>query len=348
MSFLPTLAKMIVRIAALFLWVGAIPAAHAGTLPGIPCQNPPLEHCGADCGDAVLNDLGNAQEPKSGRRFFLDYPCDLKSNEKVIFILNLHGAGSTANWQRHYFPLSELKEKYRLVIATPTAVTLGFVAPFPVGFRIWDSKADDRFLEDIAAFVFASFGRDNIKAFWLAGHSQGGVTANRLVCANSFKYTVDGWLSLSGGRIGAVTPSKPFANAQPESSEEASPEFGTAVLPTCNISYIFVSGESEIVSLPETSPWAQKYRCGARLREPDVIDAVPGYVHGETTTDDAELHTLPHTAEVFTYPHCKRSKLVADVYRLGRDHADGLGPNVTEAITKLIVSAPGGKVRDNR
>ena len=57
------------------------------------------------------------------RTFFLDYPCDLKPGEKVMFVLSLHGAGSFGNWQRHYFPLLDYKDKYRLVIATPTAPT---------------------------------------------------------------------------------------------------------------------------------------------------------------------------------------------------------------------------------
>ena len=67
--------------------------------------------------------LGPATEPKTGRKFFLDYPCDLKPGEKVSFVLNIHGAGAIGNWQRHYFPAVDFKEKYRLVVATPTAAT---------------------------------------------------------------------------------------------------------------------------------------------------------------------------------------------------------------------------------
>jgi hypothetical protein len=72
------------------------------TLGGVVCETPPPFHCGADgCSRDLLADQGNATEPKTGRKFFLDYPCDLKANEQVIVILSLslHGAGSIGNWQ---------------------------------------------------------------------------------------------------------------------------------------------------------------------------------------------------------------------------------------------------------
>ena len=78
----------------------------------------------------VINQ-GNVVEMKTRRTYFLDYPCDLKKGEKVTFILSLHGGGSYGNWQRHYFPLVDYKDKHRLVIATPNSPT-----------RVW-SEADD-------------------------------------------------------------------------------------------------------------------------------------------------------------------------------------------------------------
>ena len=63
---------------------------------------------------------GVAVEPITGRKFFLDYPCNLKRGEKDTFILALHGVGSYRNWQRNYFPLMDYKDKYRLVIARLT------------------------------------------------------------------------------------------------------------------------------------------------------------------------------------------------------------------------------------
>src|ERR1039457_3493846 len=85
---------------------------------GAPCAAPPVLHCPEkDCpSDRVINE-GLVGEMKSRRTYFLDYPCDLKPGEKVTFILSLHGGGSYGNWQRHYFPIMDYADKYRLVIA---------------------------------------------------------------------------------------------------------------------------------------------------------------------------------------------------------------------------------------
>ena len=84
--------------------------------------------------------------------------------------------------------------KYRLVIATPNAPT-----------RVW-AATDDEYLQNIVNLVYDQVGKKNIKAFWLVGHSQGGMTSNRLVRTDFFKQRVDGWLSLSGGRLGPTPP----------------------------------------------------------------------------------------------------------------------------------------------
>ena len=183
------------------LIVSGFIAAFAGTasaqpqavqLSGAPCATPPVLHCpDADCpGDRVINQ-GPVVEMKTRRTYFLDYPCDLRPDEKVTFILSLHGGGSYGNWQRHYFPILDYKDKYRLVIATPNSPT-----------RAW-SAADDEYLQNIVNSVVEQIGKPNIKAFWLVGHSQGGMTSNRIVRTDFFKDIVDGWLSLSGGRLGA-------------------------------------------------------------------------------------------------------------------------------------------------
>src|ERR1700689_1286790 len=163
-------------------------------LDGVACKTPPPQHCpDANCPGPIVIESGTAVEPKTGRQFFLDYPCDLKKGEKVTFILLLHGFGSYGNWQRHYFPLMDYKEKYRLVIATPNAV-----APPP---KAW-APVDDEYLQNIVTLIYDQIGKENISQFWLVGHSQGGMTSNRLVRTDFFKQRVDGWLSLSGGRLG--------------------------------------------------------------------------------------------------------------------------------------------------
>ncbi|MDZ7685534.1 MAG: hypothetical protein U5O39_11445 [Gammaproteobacteria bacterium] len=70
------------------------------------------------------------------RKFFLDKPTDLTEDEDLVFILNLHGGGSHGTWQHKYFPAHEYRDKYRLVVATPSAATRE-----PV--RRWVGEADD-------------------------------------------------------------------------------------------------------------------------------------------------------------------------------------------------------------
>ena len=100
--------------------------------------------------------------------------------------MSLHGGGSVGAWQRAYFPAFQYKERYRLVIATPSSATKE-----PV--RRWVGEADDAHLRNIVANVFDRYGKNNIASFWLIGHSQGGMTANRLLSDDFFKDRVDGW-----------------------------------------------------------------------------------------------------------------------------------------------------------
>jgi len=131
-------------------------------LAGVACQDPPALPCGdSNCPGALVVEQGTGVEPKTGRKFFLDYPCDLKPGEKVTFILSLHGGGSYGNWQRHYFPIMDYAKKYRLVIATANAPP-----------RVW-AATDDEYLQNIVNFIYDQVGKKNIGAFWLVGHSQG-------------------------------------------------------------------------------------------------------------------------------------------------------------------------------
>ena len=309
------------------------------------CSPPPRINCPeANCPVDQVRADGNAVEPKTGRRFFFDYPCDLKPGEDIVFVLNLHGAGSIGNWQRHYFPIVDLKEKYRLVVATPTAIT---AEPS----RRWVAEADDQFLQNVVDLVFEKLGRENITSFWLAGHSQGGITSRRIVCSDYFKARVDGFLSLSGGRIGQTPVTFGGRGAAPGGAAPAAPAAGRGAaqeqVPTCDFSFIFTAGELEIAGLPSTSPWAEKYGCGARVRGADIVDTRPGYV---TATDQSRgpswgRHARPGTAQAYTYPNCRDGKVVADFLRLDKGHTEGLEPNVLEAIVKVMVSARGGKAR---
>jgi poly(3-hydroxybutyrate) depolymerase len=284
-------------------------------------------------------------ESGTGRTYLLDYPCDLREGEDVTFILSLHGGGSSGNWQRRYFPAFDQKERHRLVIAAPYS---------PI--RRW-TEDDDVYLQNIVTSITQEVGAENIRAFWLAGHSQGGQTSRRLVCTDFFARRVDGFLSLSGGRLGGAAPRASDAG-RPRQANEPPPEPAAAAAapataapaadPGCDFSHVFAIGQHEIASLPETSTWAGRLGCDARARRPDVVDDRPGYVHdgGRQNPGSRAWGLLPRpgTAEVFVYPGCDDGRVVADVVRIDKGHTEGLEPAVTEALVSLMVSASGGRI----
>ena len=285
-----------------------------------------------------------AIDPRTGRKFYLDDPDDFQPGEKVVFLLSLHGGGSVGTWQRLYFPAFDYRDKYRLVVATPSAAT-------KEPMRRWVAEADDGHLRNIVDFVFARYGRENVRAFWLVGHSQGGMTSNRLLGTDFFKDRVDGWLSLSGGRIGPTRLPDSFfppnRGAPLPALAGSGPRPGAAVAPNGDISFIFTAGEHEMVALPETSPWAEKYGAAPRLRQPDIVDVRPGKVHDTLSegrsTPAWGLAPRPGTARVYVYPNARDGRVIADVVRIDKGHTEGLEPNVTETLIKMIVGAPGGK-----
>jgi hypothetical protein len=316
---------------------------------GAPCATTPALHCpDKDCpADRVINP-GPVVEMKSRRTYFLDYPCDLKPGEPVTFILSLHGAGSYGNWQRHYFPILDYKDKYRLVIATPNSPT-----------RTW-SAADDEYLQSIVNSVVGQIGKANIKAFWLAGHSQGGMTSNRILRTEFFKERVDGWLSLSGGRLGG-SPGRASSfgvggatGAAPVTVAAAGFAAAAAALrepPSSEFSFVYETGQREMddKGIPETSAWAEKCKCGPRRRLEDIVDLKAGYVYDSTRQNPPNpswgLLPAPGKAQVSVYPDCNNGMVVADVVRIEKGHTEGLEPKITEELVKLMLSAKGGKIQ---
>jgi pimeloyl-ACP methyl ester carboxylesterase len=349
--------KPLVMAGAIAVFVGYA-AAQAQQQPpvrfaGAPCLDPPILHCpDADCpADREINQ-GPVVEMKTRRTYFLDYPCDLKPGEKVTLILSIHGAGAYGNWQRHYFPLLDYVGKYRLVVATPNSPT-----------HIW-SAADDEYLQNIVTSLVDQIGKQNVKAFWLVGHSQGGMTSNRLLRTPFFASRVDGWLSLSGGRLGPQPPIPASFFAATRPNPGTVPLLTPAALmaamaalrepPSADFSFIFETGEYELGGqpLPEASPWAAKYGCGARVRLPDVVDTKPGYVydpeHQNPGSDSWGHLPGPGTAEVMQYPDCKDGRVVADVIREKKGHTQGLEPKITERLIQLMLSAKGGKIAQSQ
>jgi hypothetical protein len=352
---------LLVALSAITIGVGAGHAQEAFRFAGAVCQVPAFLHCpDSSCpSDRVINP-GPVVEMKTRRTYFLDYPCDLKKGEPVTFILSLHGGGSYANWQRHYFPILDYVATHRLVVATPSSPT-----------RAW-SEADDAYLQNIVSSVVEQLGAANVKAFWLAGHSQGGMTSNRLIRTDFFKQRVDGWLSLSGGRLGgqpgragSFGPPRPAGAPARGAGAAATPAPPTGAaatgmaaamaalreLPDADLSFIYTTGEREIDAkgVPAESEWAKKYGCGPRQGAREIVDTKAGYVYDGTRQNPPNpawgLLPGPGKAQAMVYPGCRDGRVVADVVRLEKGHTEGLEPNVTEELVKLMLSARGGKLQ---
>lgn len=300
----------------------------ADLISGVPCRAEPRYECpdAVECPAEIRTWLGPAADLKTQRSFFLDYPCDLKKGEDVTFILNIHGFGSIGNWQRSYFPALDQAEAQRVVVATPSALE-----GQPRQGR-W-GEVDDEYLANITDMVIDTFGREHISSFWLAGHSQGGMTSHRIVCSDYFASKVDGLLSLSGGRTGSP---------RRDSNE--------VVLPQCEYSHIYAIGEREAASALATdkSAWAEHYNCGAWTKQDDVVDSEAGYVTASDQSRGPSWGTTarPGTAEIHVFENCDNNMLVADVVRLEKGHTEGLEPNVTARIIGMMRAAPGGKIRN--
>ena len=348
MTRAPHVIRGVVVIATIALGATGA-AAQPLQLAGTPCAKPPVLHCpDAGCPGEVVTNGGSVTESKTGRTYFLDYPCNVKRGEKVTFILSLHGAGSYGNWQRHYFPILDYIDKYRLVIATPFSPR-----------RVWSAE-DDGYLQNIVSAVIEQIGREHIKAFWLAGHSQGGLTSTRIICSDFFKTKVDGFLSLSGGRVGGQAgraanfgvPLATGAAAAGRATPPAGLPAGALAIPpppTCDFSHIFETGQHEISELPKTSERAQKYGCSTEAKRREVIDTKAGYVYDSTRQNPGTkawgLLPRPGRAEIVAYRNCRDGRIVADVVRADKGHTEGLEPKVTEELVKMMLSARGGKIQ---
>jgi len=326
-------------------------AQQAHTLLGVNCAAPPAYHCpDTECLGSVVTQPGNTVELKTRRTFFLDCPSDYKPGDKVNILLSLHGGGSYANWQRNYFPAMDVKDKHKLVIITPGSPT-----------RVW-SDADDEYLRNMVDMVVGAVGKDNVQRFILAGHSQGGMTSNRIICTDYFKDKVDVRISLSGGRIGPVTPANRGFGAggtpvYKSGEATAATAAQTPRMPptagsgppggACDYSFIFAIGEYEQIP-GDTSPLADKFACGKRVQLPDVIDPKQGYVWDSTRqdpgTDGWGHYPKSGRSEVYQFPNCKDGRVVADVVKLKKGHTEGYEPNITDKIIELAVSAKGGKI----
>jgi hypothetical protein len=193
------------------------------------------------------------------------------------------------------------------------------------------------------------------------------MTSNRLLRTDYFKARVDGWLSLSGGRLGGnPEPAEGFGpppSAIPGAAPATPPGAMAAMfaraqallnsLPEADISFIYTTGEREIsaTGVPQRSALAEKLGCGARERQEDVVDVRGGYVYDTSRQNPPNpawgLLPGPGTAQVWQYSNCSDGRVVADVVRIAKGHTEGLEPAVTEALVRLMVAAPGGRIRQS-
>jgi len=110
----------------LVTFVAAISAASAQGVGELACSSTPPLHYDTSCTAELVGQPGNAVEPKTGRSFFLDFPCDRKADEDILFILSLHGAGAIGGR----------------------------------GVRMWEAANDDEYLKNIVELVIDHFGLD--------------------------------------------------------------------------------------------------------------------------------------------------------------------------------------------
>ena len=148
MKSLRRLAGGLAALAGLTLAGSALAQAPAANqLLGVNCDAPPALHCpDTECLGVMVVNQGSTVEPKTRRTFFLDCPKGYKPGEDVTLVLSLHGGGSYANWQRNYFPIMDVKDKHRLVIATPSSP-----------YRVWD-PGDDQYLQNIVDQMVPAVG----------------------------------------------------------------------------------------------------------------------------------------------------------------------------------------------
>ena len=323
-------------------------AAESLRFAGSTCVRPPELHCpDQGCAGATVINGGSVAEPKTGRTYFLDYPCDVERGDDVVLILSLHGAGSYGNWQRHYFPLLDYVDKYRLVVATPFSPR-----------RVWSAEDDD-YLQNIVSSLIEQIGRSNIKAFWLAGHSQGGLTSTRIICSAFFGSKVDGFLSLSGGRVGGQAGRAsgfgvPAAASTPATTGRGAtpPAVPAAALtppppPGCDFSFIFETGEYEISKLPDVSERAAKYGCSSERARREIVDVKPVRVRQlatgprlrrvGTSAAAGNQRCSPTAAAVIKRSSpmsCARERVTP------KDRA-----KITEELIKMMLAARGGKIQ---
>lgn len=278
------------------------------------CDNPKLDCGGIECPTSYQR--GPLTLPGyENQAFIVDYPCDLRENEKVTLVLNVHGGGSFANWQRHYFPAKDFVEEHRLIVVQPQAL------PQPSSTRWLNDGSDDDYIRGVIAFVDEQFGdKVDIHRFWVVGHSNGGQYGKTIACWPELADRVTGHVNLSG-------TSTTFDG------------FGVS----CDVNFIFAFGEHEVnFVVPDPNPIAERLGCDARIAPVEIVDTEAGQLYdnsGRVMREGWGGMPGPGTAEYYEYPNCDDGMVVADYVRLNKGHTEGLEPKVTAHILQRMMDA---------
>ena len=190
----------------------------------------------------------------TGRKFYLDAPDDT-GRPPLTFLLNLHGGGSFGAWQRLYFPAHDYADTYRPGGRHAYGRHHGAVPALGRrGRRRASAERGQPGLRPVRP------GRHRVL---LAGRPLAGRDDLRPAAEQrrSSPDRVDGWLSLSGGRIGGVPRAE--GSGPPAHPGGPQPSARRAELqrlragprpPDADLSFIFATGEHEIMELPASRP----------------------------------------------------------------------------------------------
>jgi poly(3-hydroxybutyrate) depolymerase len=189
---------------------------------------------GVKCGGMLDDKLATPSTMITGRKVFIDYPCDLEKGSPVTFVLNLHGTQGVEDGKhyiREYNKLGVNAQTYGFVVATPNAIG----SQWGNG----DNGQDAPHLAEVVDWVYSNFSGYDIKQMWVTGHSWGAAYSLSFVCKPEYADKIRGLLFMSGG----------------------------ASLPTCadRLSIIATVGETDIVpGQPDQSTIAAGHGCDAR------------------------------------------------------------------------------------
>ena len=307
---------------------------RAQTLAGVQCTTPAQQHCGESCTPELLGNRGNVADPEAGREFFLDSRATSRGRAGGV-----HPEPPRRRVHRQLaaplFPGAGLQGEYRLVVATPTAAGSG---PWSEARRMWargDRRrppAEHRQPRDRALRPGEYPERSGSP-----GHSQGGMTSNRLVCTDFFgqgrrmAQPVGRPHRPSRDRAGLLRPAAAAGARAADPSASAGCRGPAGVR---HLVHLRVRRARDRGAAGDVAVGARSIDARRRERRADVVDEREGYVTGACARPRRQLGLRPaawHRGGV-RVSDARGGRMVADVVRIDKGHTEGLEPEVTEAL----------------